>query len=253
MKPLERWAQIRQAVTDAVLSAPAGIGHHQLTVDMQACDKAITRHLKALQADGIVGYVGGCKFPVWTSAQAAPAMIAAGIEARKVNRRQRRAEQTNRSRARKRAGLPPTPKRAKRNIPGRWAADIDQALLSLPDGATSEEIARRMGRHVQSVKKYLRAAHKAGLCAQERMGKCGAIWCHIDHAARAAELRKAHDDGVYARKLASRRTAERLARGALIEAQCNDFERPPVHLWSDARTAPPIRVTGPNSVWSLAA
>lgn len=253
MSPLDRWAQIRKAVTDAVMAAPLGISHHQLTVDLKSCGKAITRHLKALRDAGIVGYIGGCDCPVWVNAAAAPALAAAGFAARKEARRKRRTAQCARARARKRAGVPAQVKsESPRNVARKWAADIDRALLSLPDGASSEDIALRMGRNVHSVKTNLRVAHASGRCIQERIGM-SVLWCHVDYSQRMTELRKAHDERRCSKKLTVRSAARRRARAAKSKAPRNDFDRPSVHIWSDASTARPLRVRGPNSVWGLAA
>ena len=110
-------------------------------------------------------------------------------------------------------------------VAAQWAADIERVLLSLPDGSHSADIALLLGRHVQGVKKALRVAHRAGRCIQKRMGLVGVLWLHIDYADRMVEIRKAHDDLLFAKRNLIRNAARRTATLVRAEAACSDFER----------------------------
>ena len=136
------------------------------------------------------------------------------------------------------------------NVPSAITrAAIIEYMREYPTGVKSQEIATRFGLQLSSTQHHLRDMKDAGTVLFIGSPGCGR-WC-------AVEYQKESTQWVMGERMRLRKVRQKInaARRHTNVEQCVEAwcDTPPTKRLVRADQAKPLRVSGPNSVWALAA
>lgn len=230
----------RERIFAHVAASDSGVKCSELLPVVGVGMSCLQRDLQTLRESGELVVIIGNLQSLWTVPSKADA-IRAGIKAAAAELFAARCERKNalrRARGQRRATSPKTI--------DLWIGLVLKALSAAPGGLTSAEVAAKIGRGIETVKRAMPIAKARGLCDSRRMGGAKVLWFHFDHFAAMQQMKAKTD--AEAKLSRSRRDKEVAAARALAA-----FERPMIRRIVPAHKAPPLVGLGPSSVWGLAA